>query len=348
VTARPLAGFLGLALVTAGCSPFAPAIEVSNVRVKAEARQVIVSWQTSRPAFSRCELVDKARGGAPVKSPARDLAGTEFRAVMGGLEPDRVYAWGIASAADRAELDGQSPGPLTSVRTLKEIKISGIEIRSREASADVSWRTDIPTDTMVQYGRTEEFESTKMNPRMSSATVHEVSITGLEPMTTYHLRVVARDPAGGAAEQTSPSQTFTTGGKAAGGIERIMPRQGPKGNALSSLSAEYLKKLKGLSAEERKKLEQQLEEQAPSDLVELTAAEKKELAVATDPADKTKFEHRVDLVHRWVLWLTAQGKDVGPLKNAAVNLHNRYFLVPAQATRELDAVVKELTALDVP
>ncbi len=79
----------------------------------------------------------------------------------------------------------------------------------------------------------------------------------------------------------------------------------------------------------------------------MTPAEKSELtATPTDPADRVRFERRVDLMQRWIIHLGQSGKDVEPLSRAAVTLSNQFLLSPGQAAAELDRTVKSLAALE--
>ncbi len=59
-------------------------------------------------------------------------------------------------------------------------------------SATISWTTDIPCETVLEYGMTTEFE---MEPiRLGNSTTnHEVVLTGLQSATVYYGRAVAAD-----------------------------------------------------------------------------------------------------------------------------------------------------------
>ena len=74
-------------------------------------------------------------------------------------------------------------------------------------SATITWRTDEPADTQVEYGTSTSYGS--QTPLDSAlATTHQVTLSGLKPATTYHFRVKSRDAAGNLA--VSADQTFTT------------------------------------------------------------------------------------------------------------------------------------------
>lgn len=83
--------------------------------------------------------------------------------------------------------------------------VNAIAITLNEAT--ITWATDEPADSQVQYGATTAYGSaTGLNPAM--ATAHSQGLTGLQPGTVYHYRVLSRDAAGNLA--TSSDVTFTT------------------------------------------------------------------------------------------------------------------------------------------
>ena len=72
-----------------------------------------------------------------------------------------------------------------------------------EGHATVSWRTDEPSTSLVEYGRTAALG--KERSETAEVTKHDVELGGLEPDTTYHFRVTSADTAGNSA--TSPGGT---------------------------------------------------------------------------------------------------------------------------------------------
>ena len=80
---------------------------------------------------------------------------------------------------------------------------------SADGSATITWTTDEPSDSRVDYGTS----PTALTPTPTDAadvTAHSVRITGLAPGTTYHYRVRSEDPAGNAAtDPTGTPATFT-------------------------------------------------------------------------------------------------------------------------------------------
>ena len=75
-----------------------------------------------------------------------------------------------------------------------------------ETSATITWTTDEPADSTVEYGTTTSYGSTEYDPTL--VTSHSITLTGLSPGTTYHFRVKSTDAAGNTA--VSGDYTFTT------------------------------------------------------------------------------------------------------------------------------------------
>jgi hypothetical protein len=76
-------------------------------------------------------------------------------------------------------------------------------------AANVTWATDEPCTSQVEYGRTATYgQMTVLSP--TRALSHSVTLTGLDPATTYHFRARSQDAAYN--ETVSGHYTFTTGG----------------------------------------------------------------------------------------------------------------------------------------
>lgn len=76
-----------------------------------------------------------------------------------------------------------------------------------ETTATVTWITDQPATSQVEYGLTDTYgSSTALDPTL--ATGHSVDLTGLTPGTTYHFRARSMDASDN--ETVSADYTFTT------------------------------------------------------------------------------------------------------------------------------------------
>jgi len=100
----------------------------------------------------------------------------------------------------------QASPPSTPDNTLpliSDVLVSGIT----NVSAVISWKTSDPADSQVEYGKTTDYGlSTSLNDPL--VTSHSVSLSALQPNTTYHFRVRSKDNLGNKA--VSADYTFTT------------------------------------------------------------------------------------------------------------------------------------------
>jgi len=94
-------------------------------------------------------------------------------------------------------------GPDTTPPVISSIVSSGITY----SSATITWTTNEPSDSQVEYGLTTAYgNSTTLNA--SLVTSHSAGLTGLSASTVYHYRVKSKDTAANLG--TSIDYTFTT------------------------------------------------------------------------------------------------------------------------------------------
>jgi hypothetical protein len=87
--------------------------------------------------------------------------------------------------------------------TITSVKAGGVT----SSDATITWTTDEPSDSLVEYGTTTAYGSSSA-PNASLVTTHSVALTGLSGSTLYHYRVKSKDSSGNLA--TSADFTFTT------------------------------------------------------------------------------------------------------------------------------------------
>jgi hypothetical protein len=73
--------------------------------------------------------------------------------------------------------------------------ISGVTQSTTLSSAVITWTTNEPSDTQVEYGLTRSYGS-RVPLNTSLQTTHTQTISGLRPNTVYYFRVLSRDAAG--------------------------------------------------------------------------------------------------------------------------------------------------------
>ncbi|TSC70575.1 MAG: glycoside hydrolase family protein [Parcubacteria group bacterium Gr01-1014_46] len=98
-----------------------------------------------------------------------------------------------------------TPSPTSSGTGPRLSSIYALEIS--DSSAIISWKTDRPSDSKVEYGKTDSYESsTEVNS--SFVTSHSFNLSNLSSGTTYHYRVRSIDESGNLT--FSGDRTFTT------------------------------------------------------------------------------------------------------------------------------------------
>nr|MDT0664840.1 fibronectin type III domain-containing protein [Micromonospora sp. DSM 115978] len=104
----------------------------------------------------------------------------------------------MTSFVDYFRVGGQAP----------ELTVQGVEVAPGTDGASVTWTSNQPADSVVEFGLTPAYGQSVSDP--TDVTSHALEITGLACATTYHYRVRSTDPDGAVA--SSPDGTFTTNG----------------------------------------------------------------------------------------------------------------------------------------
>ncbi|MBI3812622.1 MAG: hypothetical protein HY283_10560 [Nitrospirae bacterium] len=167
-----------------------------------------ISWTTDEPATSLVEYGTTTAYGSSTPFDSTLVIG--HNKTLGGLQASMIYHYRIrsADATGNLAISGDNTFVTAAAPDTTPPVISGITAGSvTSTSATISWTTDEPSDTQVQYGTTMSYgASTILNS--SLVTSHSQSLTVLQPSTLYNFRVLSRDAAGNLA--TSGNNTFTT------------------------------------------------------------------------------------------------------------------------------------------
>ena len=94
------------------------------------------------------------------------------------------------------------PPPDTTPPVIKNISA----LAETQTKAVITWATNEPGTSQVEYGKTTGYGLAATSDELT--TTHSITLTGLEPDTTYHYRVKSQDKAGN--EASSADDTFTT------------------------------------------------------------------------------------------------------------------------------------------
>jgi hypothetical protein len=165
-----------------------------------------IRWTTNELADSQVEYgPTTAYGSVTSIDPALVLS---HSATVSGLTPNILYHYRVRSrdAASNAAMSGDFTFTTTNDTTPPAISSVQATLVT-DATARISWVTNEPGDTQIEYGSTTNYGS--VSPLDGALSLgHAVPLSGLTPGTPYHYRVRSRDAAGNLA--LSADAMFTT------------------------------------------------------------------------------------------------------------------------------------------
>jgi hypothetical protein len=181
--------------------PAAPTI--SNIQVRAVSdTAATITWTTDQLSDSLVEYGQTTAYG---------LSNYDVTMVAGhsvtltGLSPSTTYVFQVTSAA--ASGLSQSAAGNQPFTTLAAVTITNTAVSNITGdTATITWTTDQPADSLVQFGLTTEYSQTSSDPAL--VTVHSITLTGLTPATTHHYQVIST--AANGVSGNSVDSTFTT------------------------------------------------------------------------------------------------------------------------------------------
>lgn len=187
---------------------------VSNVVAIPEEDSATIRWNTDRPADSQVEYgLDTTYGLFSSLDPSLK---TSHIIAIAGLSSSTIYHFRIISADSSGFIQpssnnvfatlGASQG-FTFNLSLDAPVVSNIAVSLTENSATITWQTNKPADSQIEYGLDSNygfFSNLDATPKTS----HSITITGLLSSTAYHYRILSADASG--FIQPSSDQFFTT------------------------------------------------------------------------------------------------------------------------------------------
>jgi peroxiredoxin len=191
-----------------------PAIQQVTLSDMAEASATI-TWQTDEPATSQVTIWDSE---AYTSTELEETLVTNHSATLNDLKSNTRYQL-ILISRDKAGNEAKLEIELTTL--VKPYApppvISGVKVFNiTDSSATVTWQTDRPATSHVEYGTTDVYGSTTpLNDELTTS--HSVTLTGLKPSTTYYFEMKSQDAGGN--EAMSEPRTFTTISSAAAAVE---------------------------------------------------------------------------------------------------------------------------------
>ena len=181
--------------------PVISAIAVSGV----SGAGATITWRTDEPADRQVEYGTTTSYGS--QTPLETTLSTSHQVTLSGLKPATTYHFRVKSRDAAGNLAVSSNQTFTTLDTIPPV-ISALVVSSvSTTTATITWVTDEPADTQLDYGTTTAYGSqSPLDSRL--VTAHSVTLSGLLPGATYHCRARSRDAAGNLA--LSANLTFQT------------------------------------------------------------------------------------------------------------------------------------------
>lgn len=182
-------------------APTISAVAASNITPTS----ATIGWTTNEGSDSQVEY-GLTTGYGSTTTLISSLT-TTHSSPLTGLTASTLYHYRVKSRDAAGNLATGSDNTFTTAAApdVTAPIISAIATGSiTSSSVVITWTTDEPADTQVEYGVTISYGSS--SPLVTTkVTAHTVSLTGLTASTTYHFRVKSRDATGNLA--TSSDQT---------------------------------------------------------------------------------------------------------------------------------------------
>jgi hypothetical protein len=176
------------------CRPVPPAIILFNATQSEinSGQSTTLKWDIKDAASVTIDqgIGEVAATGSVELSPAKTIAYTLTATNAGGTVSKSVVIY----------VNPPPPPPTdTTPPVIKNVSTSS----ETETSAVITWATNEPGSSQVEYGKTTEYGLPATSDELTTA--HSITLSGLEPNTTYHYRVKSKDKAGNEASSTDYS-----------------------------------------------------------------------------------------------------------------------------------------------
>jgi len=179
---------------------------------------MVISWLTNVPTTSSVEYTPINVTDAVTYEESQSALVIQHKVSLSNLKDNTEYRFKVSGTdqfGNKTESDTQMLKTNLDTRPPKienvNVETSNVGFLEDTARLTISWDTDEPTTSQVEYGRGlngDSFE--KITPEDSGLIKkHIVIISDLEPSVAYHLRVISKDGAGN--ETKSESQSVISG-----------------------------------------------------------------------------------------------------------------------------------------
>ncbi|MGB9605043.1 MAG: fibronectin type III domain-containing protein, partial [Bryobacteraceae bacterium] len=179
-------------MITDTTPPAIGGVAVGNVTGTSAA----ITWRTDEPADRQVEYGTTTSYGS--QTPVDGSLSTSHQVTLSGLRPATTYHFRVKSRDAAGNLAVSADQVFTTLDTIPPVISALVAASVTATGATITWVTDEPADTQLDYGTTTAYGSqSPLDSRL--VTVHSVTLSGLLPGTTYHCRARSRDAAGNLA-----------------------------------------------------------------------------------------------------------------------------------------------------
>ena len=191
------------ATVTATAVP----AQISNVATSSITRSsVTITWTTNVPASS--QVVYGGVGPNAFHSTLDPSLVTAHRIVLTNLQPGTLYQFQVLSTPAGGAIAQSDVSSLTTAPAGSGPEVVDLTaLRATSSTASLQWATSTGTVAQVEFGSTANYGQFTLLT-VFSAPIQQLTLSGLQPATTYHFRVKAWDAQG--ALGASGDATFST------------------------------------------------------------------------------------------------------------------------------------------
>jgi len=184
---------------------------ISNVSVSnVTSSTASISWTTDQPSSSQVDYGTTTNYGS--STPLNPTLVTSHSASLTALTPSTTYHFIVLSQDSNPTVSASSDATFTTLIDAPPV-ISGVSSSPSSSSMVVSWTTDKPATSQVNYGTSTSYGlSTPLDSTL--VTSHSVTMSGLAPSTTYDFRLDSTDSLGTLAQSgnlTATTLVQTTG-----------------------------------------------------------------------------------------------------------------------------------------
>ena len=187
---------------TASVPPTITNVGVSNITNTS----AVISWTTDQPSSS---MVNFGPVSYTSSTPVNPSLVTSHSVTLANLTQGTTYNFDVVSVnsggatATSPNATFMTTGSVPAAPVITNINKTNLT----SSSVTITWTTDIPASSLVNYGTTTGYGSAS-TPDPTLVTSHSVTLLGLTPSTSYNFDVVSTN--GTAMTTISPNGTFTT------------------------------------------------------------------------------------------------------------------------------------------